>query len=164
MTLADKMIFSSNLFYFFPFADKPKTQEENDEVNEYLDTNENIENNDKAEEEENQEEENREEENQEEENEEEENQEKKDPKIGEFWRVKPRQDFVVIESLELDIIGVKFFTKSPRGTENYSKDREPHFICSDDLDKRIDPPKILGKGSRTYYSFENSDDEDMDMA
>ena len=138
--LGIKWFFRPIYFIFVPFADKPKTQEENDEVDENLDTNDNIENNDKAEEEE--------------------NQEIKTPKIGEFWRVGgTRQDIVVIETVELDTLGVKFFKQSSRGTENYSKDTQPFFICSEDLDKRLTPPKVKGKGSRTFYSFENSDDQ-----
>ena len=64
-----------------------------------------------------------------------------------------------------DIIGVNFF-RSPvffRGTYNYSLNPRFYTICVDELDKKLKPPKVIGKSStRAFYTFEDMDDTEAD--
>ena len=79
------------------------------------------------------------------------------PQIGEYWRVKNNVSisYVVVESVESDIIGVKFFTS--KGTGNYSLSERPWTISPKNLDKRVPPPKTKGQGRRTFYTFEDEE-------
>ena len=68
------------------------------------------------------------------------------PKIGEFWRVGNREGnyrFVLIEMVEVDILGVKFFKASPKETGNYTIIEKFWTILHKELDKKVAPPKVF---------------------
>ena len=82
------------------------------------------------------------------------------PQIGEFWRVENNGSllYVVVESVEADVIGVKFFkAEPPKDSGNYSLSDRPWTISPENLDKRVPPPKTKGQGRRTFYTFEDEE-------
>ena len=90
-----------------------------------------------------------------------ENSEGTNPKIGEFWRVGSREGnyyFVVVETVEADSIGVKFFKSSSRDTGMYFKNDRLYLICPQDLDKKVNAPNAIERGRRTFYSFKTNEE------
>ena len=86
-----------------------------------------------------------------------------DPKVGEYWQVGSKDRrvlFVIVETVELDGIGVRFFRSSSKGTALYSKNDKFLMISLQDFDKKV-YPEIQGKGSRTFYRFEDHEEDFM---
>ena len=88
------------------------------------------------------------------------------PNVGEYWRIDSSDEtypYVIIESIEPeeDLIGVKFFKSSSRGTGLYFKNEKLFTICLKDLDKQVAPPKEKHQRKRTFYCFEEGQDVDF---
>ena len=76
------------------------------------------------------------------------------PNLGEFWKVRNgTQSLYAIISNENPLV-VKYFTPTVKGNY-YFLDEKPFDVCFEDLDQKIDPPKIIPKGKRRkFYVFD----------
>ena len=90
------------------------------------------------------------------------------PKIGEYWKLRNNEGsypFVIIEEVdteEPDVVWVKYFKSSSRGTESHFKEEKLFILCIDELGKKVAPPKEKKKGKRTFYFFEENLQDDFE--
>ena len=76
------------------------------------------------------------------------------PNVGEYWSLKKGQDlFVIIDSVTP--LFVKYFQPSVPGGKNHILNNDSFPFLLEDLDKKIDAPKVVYTSkSRQYYDFE----------
>ena len=77
------------------------------------------------------------------------------PKVGEYWKVRiGSNDLYAIISNESPL-EVKYFAPTAKSQGNlHYLNEDPFDVCFEDLQGKIDPPKIIEKGKfRKFYQF-----------
>ena len=80
--------------------------------------------------------------------------------VGEYWKVGNNYGsypYVIVETVEeQNVLGVKYFKSSSRGTAIHFKEEKSFYVCFNDLEKKVPLPKEKKQGKRTFYIFEES--------
>ena len=85
------------------------------------------------------------------------------PHVGEYWQTGNREGnyrYVIVESVQLDFVSVKYFKASYKGSTEHRQEDDtypPHTICTEDLGKKVSPPRVEKRGKRTFYHFEEEE-------
>ena len=82
------------------------------------------------------------------------------PQVGEFWQTGNRAGnyrYVIVESVQLDFISVKYFKASYTGSTEHREEDDTYPICTEDLGKKVSPPRVEKRGKRTFYHFEEEE-------